>query len=223
YQNRFADALRDGRRALELAEQSSNLRHQLLAHNVLAATQMFHGELDDGLRHAERTLELGERIGSRRFVIDATSQMAQLLWAAGRIEDARRALDASLGLLDASLMAFAGAYVRGLQALCAETARERRARLAEGERLLTDRAVSHCHLYFYFAAMEACLEAGDGERALGYAAALAAYTRAEPLPFAEFFIRRVRLLTGNAPEEERARLIDEARACGLGAGLRLLV
>ncbi|HEX7038211.1 MAG TPA: AAA family ATPase [Pseudomonadales bacterium] len=222
YQNRFADALRDGRRALELAEQSQNVRHELLAHNVLASAHAFHGDFDAGLWHAERTRELGERIGSRRFMIDATSQTAHLLWAAGRIEDARRELELALGLLDDSLMAFAGAYVRGLQALCAETARERRARLAEGERLLTDRAVSHCHLYFYFAAMEACLEAGDGERALRYAAALADYTRAEPLPFAEFFIRRVRLLTGNAPEDERGRLIAEARACGLGAGLRLL-
>lgn len=222
YQNRFADALRDGRRALELAERSSNVRHQLLAHNVLASAQAFHGEFDDGLWHAERTLELGRQIGSRRFVIDATSQLAHLSWAAGRLEDARRMLDAALSLLDASLMAFSGAYVRGLQALCAETARERYARLTEGERLLDDRAVSHCHLYFYFAAMEACLEAGDADRALRYAAALGDYTRREPLPFAEFFIRRAQVLAGSAEPPERERLIAEAESCGLGAGLRLL-
>jgi tetratricopeptide (TPR) repeat protein len=222
YQNRFAEALADGRRALELGRQSSNPRHQLLAHNVLASAQAFHGDFDDGLQHAERTIELGQRIGSRRFVIDGTSQLVHLLWGAGQLDEARRVLHSALGLLDASLMAFAGAYVRGLQALCAESRRERHACLADGERLLDERAVSHCHLYFHITAMEACLDAGEGDRALRYATALADYTAAEPLPFADFFIHRARALAGPASAADRDRLRAQASACGLGAGLRLL-
>jgi tetratricopeptide (TPR) repeat protein len=222
YQNRLQDALADGHRALELAQQSSNLRHQVLAHNVVAGVESFHGDFDAGMEHARRTLELGERIGSRRFVVDAMSQMAHMLWSEGRLDEARQTLDAVDRVLGQSLLPFAGAYVRGLQAACAVTPAERRSYLAAGERLLGHRAVSHCHVYFYFAAMEACLAANERDQALRHAAGLATYTRAEPLPFADFFIRRTKALAGDSSAQERATLIEEAGAAGLTLALRLL-
>lgn len=222
YQNRLVDALADGRSALARAEASSNLRHQLLAHNVLGSIESFHGDVDQGLNHALRTVELGQRIGSRRFVVDGLAQIAHLLWSAGRVEDARHAIDQVLEHLDVSLMPFAGAYVRGLQALCAVTAGERHAHLAAGERLLSGAAVSHCHIYFRAAAIEACLVSGELERALHFADGLTGYTAPEPLPFTELFIRAARSRAGADGAEPAAELAAEARAVELPAVLRLL-
>ncbi len=222
YQNRLVEALADGEGALARAQASTNLRHQLLAHNVLASIESFHGGVDTGLNHALRTVELGQRIGSRRFVVDGLGQIAHLLWSAGRVEDARQALAQVLEHLDASLMPFAGAYVRGLQALCAARTDERRAHLAAGERLLAGAAVSHCHVYFRAAAIEACLAHGEFRAALGYAEQLAGYTAAEPLPFANLFIRAARARAGAPGAEPLEALIDEAQSVELFALLRLL-
>jgi hypothetical protein len=82
--------------------------------------------------------------------------------------------------------------------------------------------VSHCHLFFHLAAMEACLAADEPEDALHFAAGLAAYTANEPLPFADFFVRRAKVLTGQAPAEERTELIELAQQAGLNAALALL-
>ncbi len=222
--NRLDDALADGRRSLELAEASSNLRHQLLAHNVLAGVESFHGDYEQGLEHARHTLELGQRIGSRRFAVDGYAQMAHLLWAQGRLEEARRVLRSALEVLDDSMLPFSGAYLRGLLAACAESDSERHEHLRVGEALLGHRAVSHCHLYFYVAAMEGCLSHGEHQAALHYADCLTAYTAQEPLPFCDFFVRRARLLVAGAQarEDERAALIAAAQEAGLRAGLRFL-
>jgi DNA-binding SARP family transcriptional activator/tetratricopeptide (TPR) repeat protein len=217
-------ALADAARALALARQSSNLRHELLAHNVAASIETFHGNIDHGLEHSRRTMELASRIGSRRFLIDSYAQQVHLLWLAGRLAEARELLDRALEVLDDTLMPFAGAYVRGLQAACATTVRQRRAHLRDGERLLGSHAVSHCHLYFYAAAMETTLTLHELADALRYADALAAYTAREPLPFADFYVRRAYLLAGRSdhPEAERAELIAQGEACGLRVALPLL-
>jgi tetratricopeptide (TPR) repeat protein len=222
YHNQLRDALADGDAALMAARASSNVRHQLLAHNVLASLQSFHGDSESGVHHAERTLALGQRIGSRRFVVDARAQLVHLLWGAGRWDEARQALQAVEASLDASLMPFAGAYVRGLQAVCATSAGERRRFLEDGRQLLGGEALSHCHLFFYVAAMEACLVAGETRQALDYADGLATYTAAEPLPWADFFIRVTQAVAHGAAAEERGALRLEAEQAGLGVGMRLL-
>jgi tetratricopeptide (TPR) repeat protein len=224
YQNRLAEALADGHRALELARQASNLRHELLAHNVLTSIACFSGDFAGGLEHARRTLELGRAMGSRRFLVDGHTQLAHLLWGLGRVDEAGAALRAAVAALEPDLLAFGGAYVYGMQALCASSAAERHRHLEAGERLLAASAVSHCHLYFYCAAMEACLEHGEHDAALHYASGLEAYTAGEPLPFAEFFVRRARALADDGPMagSERAALVDLADRAGLGVGRRLL-
>jgi tetratricopeptide (TPR) repeat protein len=221
YQNCLAEAVADCERAIDLAGRSANVRHQLLAHNVLAGVETFRGRPEAGLDHARQTLALSRRIGSRRFALDALSQIAHLSWVAGRIPQAREALEEADGLLDATMSAFGGAYVRGLQAACAEDAAARDTFLHEGERLLGRHAVSHCHVYFYMTAIEIGLISGNAEQVLRFAAALERYTAKEPLPFTDIFIRRARCLVAD-DADERESLVAQARAAGLGTGLRLL-
>jgi hypothetical protein len=70
--------------------------------------------------------------------------------------------------------------------------------MAEADRLLSEGAVSHNHLLFRRDAIEVSIDADDWDGAERYATALEAYTRDEPLPWAEFYVRRARLLSSIA-------------------------
>ncbi len=71
------------------------------------------------------------------------------------------------------------------------------AALEEGEEILRSPCVSHNYLWFYRRGIEASLVMGDWDRAERYADALEAYTRAEPLPFTDYFIQWGRALAAH--------------------------
>jgi hypothetical protein len=94
--------------------------------------------------------------------------------------------------------------------------------LAEGEHLLRQGSVGHNHLWFYRDAIEAMLAASDAVGALRYAAALEAYTAAEPLPWADVFAARGRALAGVLQDRDPTtvrRELSEVLATLLDAGL----
>ncbi len=92
-------------------------------------------------------------------------------------------------------------------ALVTTDADERRTTLDEGETMLSEQIVGHCHLWFHRYAMEAALNAGDHDAAEHYANRLEDCTKAEPLPWSDLFIARCRALTahGRNPGDENNR------------------
>jgi hypothetical protein len=101
--------------------------------------------------------------------------------------------------------------------------------LTEGEALLATGCVSHNYLLFYPDAMEACLVAGDWDGAERYATALEAYTRPEPLQWANLRIARGRALArygrgerGEPRLRELRRLREEADRVGWKSALPAL-
>jgi hypothetical protein len=107
----------------------------------------------------------------------------------------------------------------------------RQAALEEGEALLRAGAVSHNHLLFRRDAIDACLGAGDWEGAERCAAALQDFTRAEPLPFSDFYIARARTLAAHGGQRlnaealaaELERLREEGERLGLRVALPEIV
>jgi len=95
-------------------------------------------------------------------------------------------------------MAYIGPMLLGTLAHLTGDAAERRAALAEGEALLAEGSISHNHLWFYREAIEAALLEADYEAVERYAQAFEAYTRPEPLPWADFLIARGRALAAFA-------------------------
>jgi hypothetical protein len=85
---------------------------------------------------------------------------------------------------------------KAVGALCraVEDDAERTRFLAKGAELLRLGAVGHNHLWFYRDAIEAMLSVGDASGALRYVTGLEEYTRAEPLPWADLFAARGRVL-----------------------------
>src|SRR3546814_9051713 len=91
-------------------------------------------------------------------------------------------------------MSYMGPVVLGILARAATDPRAREDALAEGEALLRARSVSHNYLLFPRDAIDACLEAGDWDRADRYAAWLEDYARREPMPSTDFAVARGRAL-----------------------------
>ena len=83
----------------------------------------------------------------------------------------------------------------GAVALCLDEPNAIFGALKEGERMLEAGSVSHNHFMFYPDAIEISLNAGEWDRAERYSSALEDFTKAEPLPWSDFFIARGRVLS----------------------------
>ena len=123
---------------------------------------------------------------------------AELLRLGGRRTAALELLREALDACRRTGMAFVGPIVLGGIAATTDDADERRAALAEGHEVLARGSASHTHLLFARDAIEGCLTAGELDAALAAAHALEAYTAAEPVAWARFWIDRARTLVAAA-------------------------
>jgi hypothetical protein len=89
--------------------------------------------------------------------------------------------------------------------------------------------VSHNHLWFFRYAIDASLDSEDWDGAERYSAALEDYTRSEPLPWANFFVRYGRAVgaygrcqAGQDTTSNLADLVAEAERLGIGPALGTL-
>ena len=186
-------------------------------------------DLTAAREHAEIALALCRRLGARRFESETLIYVADVERASGRRFDALKLLKNALAISRETGTGFFGAAILGALALTTEDPEERQRALTEGEALLAAGCVSHNYLLFYPDAMEASLIAGDWDGAERYAAALEAYTRPEPLPWADLRIARGRALArygrgerGEPSLRELRRLREEADRVGWKTALPAL-
>lgn len=164
-----------------------------------------------------RGLELVGALGARRYEAILLGAMAECDFMAGRIAEARDAVERSVAVARETGLAFCGPWALGIKLRLLDDAREREACINEAESILRGAAISHNHVAFRRNAIEDGIARGQWDEVRRQAAALEAYTRAEPLPYCEFLIVRARTLAALAerPEDpalraELARLRAEA-------------
>ena len=186
-------------------------------------------DLTAAREHAEIALALCRRLGARRFESETLIYVADVERASGRRFEALKLLKNALAISRETGTGFFGPAILGALALTTEDPQERQRALTEGEALLATGCVSHNYLLFYPDAMEASLIAGDWDGVERYAAALEAYTRPEPLPWADLRIARGRALArygrgerGEPTLRELRRLREEADRVGWKSALPAL-
>jgi tetratricopeptide (TPR) repeat protein len=194
YQNDLAGAEREVLAAVESATRVGNQRDESLALDVLGLLYQYEGRWPEARAAIERSLELARVLGARRFEAESLSNLALVVAMLGQQAQAERWLEQAWALSRATSAAYSGPWMLGIWALVTGDAVRRGRLLAEGEALLGAGSVGHNHLHFYQNAMEAALNARDWPEVERYAAALVAYTAAEPLPWSEFFLARARAL-----------------------------
>jgi class 3 adenylate cyclase/tetratricopeptide (TPR) repeat protein len=175
-------------------------------------------EMDDASAawlHIEQEMMLIRQLGARRFEAQNMEMQGRLLLESGQRTEAVRLLRESLALCREVGMQFSAPKTLGALSRAVDDDTERMRLLAEGEDVLRLGAVGHNHLWFYRDAIDAMLAIGDAAGAIRYVEALEAYTRAQPLPWAQVFAARGRALaafllehTDNATRHELERVHD---------------
>jgi tetratricopeptide (TPR) repeat protein len=206
--------------ALSAAEAAKRVGHHRAELNARAAAIFATSALSDFKRLREQVDEaraIVDRLGARRFMQSCLLYLGKAALAEGRRAEALELLEDALAISRESGIGFHGPNILGALAEALKDPKRRRRALADGEAILRQGAVGHNHLRFYPDAMATALDLGDWDEAERYAAALEEYTRAEPLPWSDFFAARGRALAtlgrGQRSKELRRefeRLVAEA-------------
>jgi tetratricopeptide (TPR) repeat protein len=220
-------ALEEALAAIELARKIGHRRAETVAHH--GGYQVCHAleRFDAARGHADRALELARLLNAPRFEAEALAFRGELLRTMGERARAREELKEALAIARATGMAYMGPVYLGMLANAEDDAASRRAALEEGEALLAGNGLAHNHLLYRRDAIDACLRAGDWPGMRHHADRLQAHTRAQPLPWSDFFIARARALAdaaGRAPagalRVELERLAAEGRKVGQRVAVR---
>ncbi len=226
YLNELQATLSDGLAAIELASSIGHHRAEIIAHFGVCNVLSDMAEMAGAAGHVERTFDLVRRLGARRFEAECLYHQANMENARGHRSEAQTLLEQAVAISYETEVTFLGPWILGGLALAAVDLSVRLDAMDKGEALLQSGCVGHNHLWFYRNAIEAALEIEDWDRAERYAGALQAYTRDDPLPWADYYVTWGRQLaahgrgSGGPPVRDALeQLRVEARRIGMKAPL----
>lgn len=230
YLNELDDALDDALRSAEVASRVGHKRAEIVSRLTAGWVLISMAKVDAAREQVERGLELADTIGAQRFTPFLSESLARIVLLKGSHAEAVRILEAALATArDLDLMTFIGPWVLGTLAETTAKPTRRQETLQEGHLLLSKGCVGHNYYRFYQSAVEASLHAGSWDDADRYAAALADYTKHEPVPWSDFYIERGFALAehGRGVRSEKLRttlkrLRDRADQVGLRMALPAL-
>ncbi len=163
---------------------------EMMADESEAWVRVSQGLYEEAIAPAERSLALAREIGSRRFVQFDQCLLAYACWHVGRRDDAVAALDEAYAVAEEVGMRFAGGQLLGGRALMARDREALAAVAEEAERVLAAGTPAHSHFWYRREAIEASLAFRDFDAVRHHAAALAVFTRIEPVPAIDFVVAR---------------------------------
>jgi class 3 adenylate cyclase/tetratricopeptide (TPR) repeat protein len=227
YMNDFETALKEVIAAKEMAVTVGNQRAELFSCMLLGEFYTDYLDTDRAKPLLERGYELAESLGNDNYRTYLLHHLARCTLVAGAQRDeARRMLAEALEISRRVNLRFIAPRILATTALVTKDPAARKTALAESEGILGQGCISHNHFWFYRDAMEASLMAAEWDEVERYAVGLETYTRAESVPWCEFFIVRGRALVafgrGRRDEDTVARLrrlSDEGNRMGSKAAL----
>jgi len=157
-------------------------------------------------RACDRGLALARQLGARRFEAELMTLQGHAVGELSGSADAQVLLQRASTLALEVARTYCGPWCLGIQALHTPNVERARELLAQGEAMLAEGCVSHNHLEFRRAAMEYWLRRGDVRETRRHAAALADYTREEPLAWSRLVIERAQYLADRIEDPARADL-----------------
>ena len=222
YSNELPQALENGRETVETAARVGHWRAELLGRHLVFSILFEMGDIDPAAEQLVEAEAIVERLGARRFEAQNLCFEAKVARVRGQRAEAVRLSQQAMVICQETGMGFLAPRVIGEIALSADDPALQRKALKDGENLLKEPSLSHNHFNFYRDAMNLCLEKQDWDEVERYAVALEEFTRAEPLPWCDFYIARGRALAafGRGSRDrvligELDRLRDEADEAGL--------
>jgi class 3 adenylate cyclase/tetratricopeptide (TPR) repeat protein len=215
YALKLADAASEAQAAIEASTRVGHKRSLVIARHAAFFCTLVAADYSAAEEHATHALDLARQLGARRFESEGLQFLGRVRHAQGRRAEGLDLIREALAISRETGMAFMGPWILADLALVTDDPDERRATLAEGEGLLAAGSLSHNHLWFHPAAIETSLEYREWSEAQRYAQALEAYTRPEPLPWADFYVARGRALAAcGAGQRDRSVMaqLEQLRA-----------
>jgi len=194
YNNELERALSEVQAACDAAHKVGLVQTEIFAEESLSLLLTMAGRYEETEQAASRCLALARPAGVRRYESAVLFVLGAARLAQGKRSEARQDLTLALELARQTGLGFLGAAVFGGLACAAEESAERKMALEQGEALLREPCVGHCHLWFYWLAIEATLAAREWQAAARYAGSLEDYVGHESLPWARLIAARGRLL-----------------------------
>lgn len=237
YLHNFPQAMADIRYTIATARQIGELRTLMYALDTQGEFLTEQGQLDLAHNSLNEALALSERLDNQRYRAYIMQRQARVWIEQGNAQPsqgdqcatARSILEVALAICRATDMRFVAPRVLAQLARVAVKDDERQQFLDEGEAVLNQGCISHNFLWYYYDAMEACLEAKDWPQATIYANALEDYAGQEPFPRSQFWVARCRILValgqGNDSRQmlnQGQQLYRQAETAGFWLGQRAL-
>ena len=220
---RIDSALAQFRGARRLAHDLRDRFAETMCDEAAGFVLAYCGRYADAAEPLARGIALARTVAARRFEVILYTGLALVRAHEGKSDVARACLEQAWSRSNDVGPRFAGPLVLGAKARLAASGDERRAALAEGERLLSEECVAHCHLAFYHWGIDALLDAREWASVDRYADLLERAMHDEPLPVVELLVARARALAGAGRGEPDpaalAACLDRARAWELTAYL----
>ncbi len=198
-----------------------DLRHRLAETMALESRGLvlvMVGRYDEARAVLAEGLVLAREVRARRFESIISYCLSRVCRRDGLLDEARRHAELAWDLVREVGPRFAGPIALSGLAAVAPSGAERRRLLADGETLLAQGCVAHCHIAFYRDAIELALEHGEWDEAERYAAALDDFMRAEPLRLMSHSAAAGRALAAAGRGEPDAAALEACRreAASLG-------
>lgn len=195
--------------AAAASHRAGDPRNEMLARSVGATAELYRANYEAARSGAERSTALARELRAGRFEAEGLIMSGLACLGLGQGDEAVALLEQAAARAMTAAANYCGPWALAALALAVDDPARSRALLEDGERLLAQGSVSHNHLEFRMLAIEFLLAARDWPTVRRHAAALAAYTREEPLPWSSLVIARAdALATAGRPRarESRARL-----------------
>ncbi len=220
--NRTVEATEEALHASDDAQRIGVVPNRIFALVSLGQTHLEAGRFDDVEQVCRTLLPLARQASHRRYEINGLDLLARVRLREGRRDEALQHALAAFELARQTGLGFAGAWICGLLARTVNGQEARKRALQDGEDLLKQPSLAHNHLWFYKDAIEACVNAGDWDRALHYADRLENYVNGEPLPWALIIAERGRALVDLARGADKPAAVvrlQQVRDATAAAGL----
>jgi class 3 adenylate cyclase/tetratricopeptide (TPR) repeat protein len=211
YANRMDESIAAIRRALEDARRLGQAQAEIFTLESLGLLLGAKGDYEAAEQALMSGIPLARAAAARRYLSVMLYDLADLKLVSGARDEARACLDEALDLAQQTGMAFSGPLVlSGIACAEPDPVQAKRA-LEQGEAVLREPCVSHCHLHFYRNAIEVSLRWHAWNEACRYAGLLERYVQAEPLPWATLVVARGRALAAVGVGEISAALPDRLK------------
>jgi class 3 adenylate cyclase/tetratricopeptide (TPR) repeat protein len=212
YLLRHREALPISVEAVESACELGHLRAEMNARGGFChiAYDIENVDLDVFEEHASRTVELSTILGAKAWRPLGLIWLTVCQYRRNNQDQAEQTIAEAVEI--GRNYTFNSGRVFGTQAYVTNEPTIRENALKEGEKNTEKETISHNHLWFNRYAMDAMMKTRELDRARYYADRLEKYTSGEPLPWAEFFISRTRILADwyeNPDKEEPRSKVEE--------------